>query len=86
MNNHCIPLRNLKETLDVWFVDCEEKDLPSRTGAQFYLGKRIDKIEHEEVGTCAETEISQDADNANQRIKWFPKLHKTYKRLWKAYF
>ena len=50
-------LRNLKERLDVWFVDCEEEDLSSRTRAQFYLGKRIDKIEFEEIGTCAGFEI-----------------------------
>ena len=30
---------NLKERQDVLFVDCEEEDLSSRTGAQFYLGK-----------------------------------------------
>ena len=37
-----------------------------RSGAQFYLGKRIDKIEPEEIGgTCAEIKISQEADNAD---------------------
>ena len=60
-------LRNLKEKLDVWFFDCEEEDLSSRAGAQFYLGKRIDKIEREEIGTCAGIEISQNADNADQK-------------------
>ena len=33
----------------MWFVECELEDLSSRTDAQFYLEKRIDKIEHEEV-------------------------------------
>ena len=39
---------NLKERSDMWFVDFEEEDLSSRTGAQFYLGKRTDEIEHEQ--------------------------------------
>ena len=47
------------------------------------LKKRFDKIEHEEIGihTFVRTEISQDADKADQNIKWFPKVHKTYKFL-----
>ena len=49
----------------------------SRTGVQFYLGKRLDKIEHVEIGTCARTEISQDADNKDQKLKWFLKVHNT---------
>ena len=77
-------LKDLKERLDVWLVDCEEEDLSSRTRAQFFLGKRMDKIQHE--GTCAGIEISQDADNADQKVKWFPKVHKTYKYLRGAYF
>ena len=75
-------LRNLKERLDVWLVDCEEEDLSSKTGGgegEFYLGKRINKIEHEEIGACARIEISQDADNADQIVKWFLNVHKTYK-------
>ena len=77
-------LRNLKERLDMWFIDCEEEHLSCRTGAQFYLRKYIDKIKHEKIGTYAGTEINQDADNADQKIKWFPKVHKTYKLLWEA--
>ena len=69
-------LRNLKERLDVWFVDCEEE---TKTGANFTLEHL--KTEHEEKGTCAGIEISQDADNADQKVKWFPKVHKTYKFL-----
>ena len=38
------------------------------------------------MGTHAGTEISQDADNANQKVKWFMKVHKTFKLLWEAYF
>ena len=68
-------LRSLKERLDVWLVDCEEEDLSSRTGAQSYL-KRTDKTEHEDIGTCTKIEISQDADNADQQVTWFPKVHK----------
>ena len=30
--------------------------------------KRIDKIEHEETGTCARIEISQDTDKADQKL------------------
>ena len=76
----------MKERLEVLFVDCEEEDLSSRTGAQFYLGKRTGKIEHEEIGKCAGIEISQDANNADQKVKSFPKVHKTYKLLREAYF
>ena len=32
-----------------------------------FLGYPADKIEHEEMGTCARIEISQDADNADQK-------------------
>ena len=39
----------------------------------FILGN----VEHEEIGTCARIEISQDADNAGQKVKWFLKVHKT---------
>ena len=52
----------------------------------FYLEKRMNKIEYEEIGTCARIEISQDADNADQKVKPFLKIHKTYKLLWEAYF
>ena len=36
-------------------------------GYNFFLGKRIDKSEYERMGTCARIEISQDADNAEQK-------------------
>ena len=55
-------------------------------GGEFYLGKRMNKFEHEGMGTCARIEISEDADNANQKVKWFLKVHKTYKLLWTAFF
>ena len=38
-------------------------------GGQFYLGKRMNKIEYEGMGTCARTEISQDVDKADQKVK-----------------
>ena len=34
--------------------------------------------------TCGIIELSQDADNADQKVKWFLKVHKTYKLLWEA--
>ena len=46
----------------------------------------MNKIQYEEIGTCARIVISQDADNADQKVKWFLKVHKTYKLLWGAYF
>ena len=36
--------------------------------------------------TCARTEISQDANNADQKVKWISKVHKTYKLFWEPYF
>ena len=56
------------------------------TGGQFYLGKRMNKIEHEGIGTCARIEINQAADNEDQKVKWFLKVHKTYILLWGTYF
>ena len=53
---------------------------------QFYLGKRMNKIENEGIGICARIEMSQDADNADQKVKWFLKVHKTYEFLWEACF
>ena len=50
-------------------------------GGQFYLGKRINKIEYEGIGICARTEIRQDSDNAGQNVKLFLKVHRTYKLL-----
>ena len=41
------------------------------SGSQFYTGKRADKIEHEEIGTCAGIETIQDAEKANQKVKRF---------------
>ena len=29
----------------------------------------MDKIEHEGIGTCTKIEISQDTDNADQKVK-----------------
>ena len=47
----------------------------------------MNKIEHEGIGTRARIEISPDADdNAVQNVKWFLKVHKTYRLLWEAYF
>ena len=42
----------------------------------------MDKVEQEWIG--ARTEISQDADNADQEVKWFLQVHKTYEFLWEA--
>ena len=39
----------------------------------------MNKIEHEGIGTCARIEISKDADNADRKVKWFLKVHKTCK-------
>ena len=44
----------------------------------FYFGKRKDKAEHKGMGTCGRTEMCQDSDNADQKVKWFLKVHKTY--------
>ena len=46
----------------------------------------MNKVEYEVIGTCARVEISQGADNADQKVKWFLKVHKTYKLLWEAHF
>ena len=37
----------------------------------------MNKIEYEGIGTCARIEISQDAHNADQKVKWFLKVHIT---------
>ena len=58
----------------------------SRTGGQFYLGKRMNKIEYEGIGTCARIEISQVADNADQKVKRFLKVHKYTNFCWKHIF
>ena len=55
-------------------------------GGSVYLRKRMNKIEYERIGACARTEISQDADNAYQKVFTFLKVHKTYTLLWEAYF
>ena len=44
------------------------------------------KIGHKAMGTCAIIEISQYADNEDQKVKSFLKVHKTYKLLWEARF
>ena len=44
-----------------------------------YIGKGMNKIEHEGICTCATIKISQDAGNADQKVKWFVKIHKAYK-------
>ena len=49
-----------------------------QTGGQFYLLKRMNKIQYEGIGTCARIEKSQDANNTDQKVKWFLKVHKTY--------
>ena len=36
-------------------------------GGQFYIGKRINTVGDEGTGICARTEISQDADNADEK-------------------
>ena len=46
----------------------------------------MNEIEDEGIGTCARIGISQDADNPEQKLKWFLKLHKTYKLLLEACF
>ena len=51
-----------------------------------FLGKSMNKIEYEGIGTCVRIQISQDADNADQTVKWFLKVHKTYKLLWENLF
>ena len=38
------------------------------------------------MGTYEKIEISQDADNADQKVKWFLKVHQTYKHLLEEYF
>ena len=45
----------------------------------------MNKIEYEGIGICARVEITQGADNADQKQKWFLKVHKIYKLLWEAY-
>ena len=46
----------------------------------------MEKIEHEGMGTCARIETSKDADNIDQTVKWFLKVHKAYKLSGEAYF
>ena len=43
-------------------------------------------VKEHRMGTYVRTEISQDADNVDQKVEWFLKVHKTYKRLWEANF
>ena len=51
------------------YVSNDGHCIPERGRGQFYLGKRVDKIEHEGMFTCAIIEMSQDADNADQKVK-----------------
>ena len=46
----------------------------------------MNKIEHEGTGTCARIERSHDDDSTDQQVKWFLKVHKTYKLLWQGIF
>ena len=46
----------------------------------------MNKFEYKWIGTCARIEIRQDADNADQIVKWFLKVQKTLKLLWEACF
>ena len=59
--------------------------LPELRG-NFTLENVYKKIEHEKMGNYARIEINQNVDNADQKVKWFLKVHKTYKLLWQAYF
>ena len=52
---------------------------PPELAGNFYLGKHVDKIEHERMCICARIEISQNADNTDRKVKWFLKVSKTYK-------
>ena len=79
-------LRNLKDQRCVLWTVRRKTCLPELELGAIYLGKHTDKIEQGETGTCARIEISQNVDNADQKVKWFPKVHKTYKLLWEAYF
>ena len=80
----------LRKNCQVWCCYCfqiKSFHVPFRPHVeQLYLRKLIDENEHELISTCAGIEISQDADNVDQKVKWFPKVHKTYKLLWEAYF
>ena len=40
--------------------------------------RHLDKIEHEVIGAYARIEISQDVHNADQKVKCFLKVYKTY--------
>ena len=57
------------------YISNDRHCLPELEG-QFYLGKHINKVEHEGIATCARTEIDQDADNMDQKVKWFLKVMK----------
>ena len=36
----------------------------------------MNKIEHEGMRICARIDKSQDADNTDQKVKWFLKVHR----------
>ena len=54
--------------------------LPELGGGQFYLEneKRMNKIKHEGIGICPRIEISEDADNADRKVKWNTHVVSTY--------
>ena len=77
-----------------WFVKAKwSPDTCQKTDTVFqnwgailpWIGKRMSETGDERIGTCARIEISQDADNADQKVTWFLKVYKTYKLLWEAY-
>ena len=64
------------ERLDMCFVNCEGEDLFCTTWAQLYLQKRKGKNEHEKIALVLNwNTVSQDADNADQKVKWFLEVH-----------
>ena len=63
-------LANLKERLDVWLLTVNRKTcLPELLGGggRFYLGKRINKINYEGIGTCARITRSQATDSTDKK-------------------
>ena len=46
----------------------------------------MNKIEYEGISTCARNEVSQDADDADQKSKIVSGSSETYNLLWEAYF
>ena len=50
-------------------------------GLQIHVKRRILSSRTEVTSICAGTEISYDADNADQKLEWFLEVHKTYTHL-----